>query len=420
MDLGATVGEGCRRLHDKLVRHVPAKTLEVDENWSIVGRHERRKLKTDPSWFGDQYTLFAIDPDTKLVPSYETGKRTLPTATRFMEDLHSRVDGKPQITFDGWDHWIEATRRTFGHRGAHVGTTVKEYQKACRADDTARGCGRVKSQKKTVIYGRPNQKRISTSKAERFNLTARMTDRRRTRLTNAYSKNLENHEASTGLHFFWYNFVRRHESLGTTPAVKAGIADHEWTVEEMTKAALAEMGAEAPEAKGRRRNFYQRKSHTLDADKPPPVRRAPVALPPTDDESWEEAEAPREARRATQSRGGERGFVTLGALSSVGLAAVGVLATRPLDEAIHFEVFGLAVPGSALALGASIAGAALAHRRGRRDLAGAAASLAVGLGTGMLGRAAARRLPFLAPAPAGLSDSVRAPLWKRALRWIFG
>jgi len=123
----------------------------------------------------------------------------------------------PQITFDGWPHWIEATRRSFGHNGADVGCTVKEYQKGCSPDDIARGCGRVKSQTKTVIYGNPEQARISTSKAERLNLTSRMTDRRLTRLTNAYSKKVENHAASAGLHFFWYNFVRKHESLGTTP-----------------------------------------------------------------------------------------------------------------------------------------------------------------------------------------------------------
>jgi IS1 family transposase len=261
------------KLHDKLVQGLIGGVYEIDETWGYVGRHERRKLKTDPSWFGDQYTMFAMEADTKLVPSYQTGKRTLPVATRFMRDLRARVEGMPQLTFDGWPHWIEATRRTFGHEGAHVGMTVKEYQKECRPDDTSKGCGRVKSQKKTVVFGKPKQHRISTSKAERYNLTSRMTDRRLTRLTNGYSKKAKNHAASAALHVFWYNFVRVHETLGTTPAVSAGIAAHEWTIEEMAHAALAEMGRENPEPKGTRPRRYQRKTHERDVVDPVIVRR---------------------------------------------------------------------------------------------------------------------------------------------------
>jgi len=91
--LGVTVVEGCQKLHDKIVRSVPGGVYEVDETWSFVGRHERRKTKDDPSWFGDQYHMFAMEADTKLVPSYQTGKRTLPVATAFMKDFRSRVDG---------------------------------------------------------------------------------------------------------------------------------------------------------------------------------------------------------------------------------------------------------------------------------------------------------------------------------------
>lgn len=317
--LGVTVGEGCKKLHDKLVHNVPGGTYEIDETWGYVGRHERRKLPTDPKEFGDQYTMFAMEADTKFVPSFKTGKRTLPVATAFMADLRARVDGKPQLTVDGWPHWVEATRRTFGHNGAHVGMTVKEYQKECHADDTSRGCGRVKSQDKTVIYGNPDQAKISTSKAERFNLTQRMSDRRLTRLTNAYSKKVENHGASAGLHYFYYNFVRVHESLGTTPAVKAGVADHEWTVEEMTQAALAEMGEGNPPPKGTRPRRYERKTHEQDVEdlvlhprppsgvhRAPRAPRAPRAASAEQDTAAEPPRAPRARRASTREANAEQ------------------------------------------------------------------------------------------------------------------
>jgi hypothetical protein len=454
--LGVTVGEGCKRLHDKFVRHLPAGTLEIDETWGFVGRHERRKLKSDPPWFGDQYHMFALDKDSKLVPSYKTGKRTLPVATVFMKDLRARVDGKPQVTVDGWPHWVEALRRSFGHNGVNAGMTVKEYQKACPPDGTARACGRVKSQTKSVIYGKPIQKFISTSRAERFNLTSRMTDRRLTRLTNAFSRKATNHAASADLHYFWYNFVRRHEAIGTTPAVKAGITDHEWTLAEMTKAALAEMGADTPERDPTLPRKYQRKTHTRDMDDPTPppeIPRTPCAPTPrkrarklapptgcTDDPATcpcSECATARASRdmvfpgEPTAEDNQEdavdvptapvpsRGIVPLTVVAHVGLAVVGVLAVRTLD-AVQIRAFGRDVPASGVALGATVAGGALAYGLGRRDIARGAAALAVGLGTGMLGREATRGWLAAAPAPAALSSGARDPLWKRALRWVVG
>lgn len=136
MRLGATVGEGCQKLHDRLVHDVHTGPIEVDETWNFVGRHERRKQPNDPKSWGDQYTLFALDADSKLVPSYVTGKRELGTATTFMRDLHSRVAGKPQVSVDGWPHWIESLRRSFGYQGVDAGSIVKEYQKECAGDST--------------------------------------------------------------------------------------------------------------------------------------------------------------------------------------------------------------------------------------------------------------------------------------------
>ena len=123
--------------------------------------------------------------------------------------------------------------------------------------------GRVKSEKKTVIYGSPDPSLISTAGAERLNLTTRMHQRRLTRLTNAYSKKTTNLRAAVGLHFFHYNFVRVHDSLKTTPAVEAGLTKHEWSLEEMIRAALEAMGEELTEVKPSSRRRYQRKTHTL-------------------------------------------------------------------------------------------------------------------------------------------------------------
>ena len=512
INLGVVVGEGCKRLHDKLVRHIPGGVYELDERWGIVGKHERRKLKTDPEEWGDIYTHFAVDADTKLVPAYRTGKRTLGSATTFLKDLRERVDGKPQITVDGWPHWVEALRRSFGHRGVDAAMTVKEYQKECKVGDPAKDCGRVKSQKRIVIYGNPDPKRISTSKAERLNLTARMTDRRLTRLTNAHSKKAENHAASADLHAFWYNFVRVHETLGTTPAVAAGLAERPWTIEEMTQAALAEVGADNQAPKATRPRRYQRKTHTVDADyvvtppmvtppvasaspelaptprapRPraptastapevaaPPPARAPkepakrarkAAPPPTPKEKapqkararWKPGDRPESnctglatgctcsecatARAAMtlpdapeelptpeaapappkRDRSGERGVATVEAMAYVGVAAVGVLAVRRLDDAVKIQAFGRAVPASGVALGAAVGGALVAHALGSRKATGAAVALAVGLGTGMAGRAATRPLLARAPALEAVSGAEGDSRWKRALRWVFG
>jgi IS1 family transposase len=240
MKLGADVGRACLVLHARLVRGVPAALLECDEVWAYVGRHERRKLPKDPAEWGDNYTMFAIDPVSKLVPSFLTGPRDLATATAFACDLRSRIVGKPQISIDGWPSWPEAFRRAFGWSGCNLGVCIKEYENDNDARDPARkySPGRVKSVTKRAALGCPDEGSISTALAERLNLTTRMSMRRLTRLTNAYSKKRENLVAAVGLHFMHYNFVRVHEAIGTTPAVAAGIADAPWSLDELVGAAL--------------------------------------------------------------------------------------------------------------------------------------------------------------------------------------
>lgn len=261
--LAFTLGLGCMELHKKLVTDVRPAYLELDEIWTYCAVHEKRKLKTDPKTWGDAYTMFALDIDTKLVPAYVTGKRTLGTATRFMKDLRARVRGKPQISVDAWPDWIEAVRRAFGHTGCHLGTIVKEYARKKDIHDPARrySPSRIKSIKKTKVYGHPEDEMISTAMAERVNMTSRMHSRRLTRLTNGYTKKQDRLIAAIGLHFMWYNFVRVHETTGKTPAVMAGLAKEAWTIAELTRAALEEMG-EMNEPKSERTR-YRRKTHNV-------------------------------------------------------------------------------------------------------------------------------------------------------------
>ena len=240
MKLGVIVGLGCLALHDRLIRGVRMATGEVDEVWAFVGRHEKRKRPTDPAEWGDNYTFFAIDAVSKIVPAYFTGRRDLNDATAFMVDLRKRVVGKPQLSVDGWIHWPEAVRRGFGSRGCDLGLVSKEYQNEPDHDDPVRRYtpGRVKWMEKRAILGSPDMDTTSTSIAERLNLTSRMGQRRITRLTNAYSKKRENLRAAVALHFAHYNLVRVHETLGTPPAVAAGIVAAPWSIAELVRAAL--------------------------------------------------------------------------------------------------------------------------------------------------------------------------------------
>lgn len=281
MKLGVTVGLACLALHARLVKGVQMALGEVDEVWAFVGRHARRMLAHDPPEWGDHYTMFAIDPVTKLVPAYLTGRRDLDTATRFACDLRARTVGKPQITVDGWPHWPEAFRRAYGWAGVDLGIVQKEYENDQSPQDPARrySPGRVKWQRKKPALGCPREDLMSTSIAERLNLTTRMEQRRLTRLTTAYSKKPENLRAALGLHFMHYNYVRVHESLKTTPAVAAGLASAPWSLAELVTAALEEV-----------------ERSKVPPTPPEPPSPAPVPPPPVEDaplptwDGWREME----------------------------------------------------------------------------------------------------------------------------------
>lgn len=239
MRLGLHVGQGCANLHDKLFRDLAPKVVEVDEVWSFIHKKQKRLKPKDPEIWGDQYTFIGMDADQKAIISYLIGKRNGPNTATFALDLRKRVTTSPQITSDGWAPYVDSIKAAFGPN-ADYAMLIKKYEVDCGVEAKRRySAADVVDTNKIIVSGSPDVDRISTSFIERQNLTTRMMMRRCTRLTNAFSKKLENHQAAFSLYVAHYNLVRRHETLGMTPAVAVGVVDHEWTTEELISEALA-------------------------------------------------------------------------------------------------------------------------------------------------------------------------------------
>lgn len=221
MRLMVRVGEACSGLLDREMRDLGCKHLQLDEIWCYVGKKQRRLRETDdPSQKGDFWTFVALDTETKLVPAYRVGKRDGETTRAFVGDLASRLSGRVQLSTDMMEAYVEAVERGFG-ADVDYGRLVKHYEAE------PMGPGRysppkVTSTTRETVMGTPRH--ICTSHVERQNLTMRMSMRRFTRLTNAFSKKIENLRAAVSLHFAHYNLVRVHRSLRVTPAMQAGIA----------------------------------------------------------------------------------------------------------------------------------------------------------------------------------------------------
>jgi IS1 family transposase len=238
MRLGVRIGEGCADLLDGMMRDLPCKRLELDELWAFVGKKQRHVRETDDaSRVGDQWTWVAIDAETKLVPTFMTGKRDADAANAFIKDLAARLRYRVQVTTDGLRTYVEPIASAFGPDGVDYAQLHKTYEVE------AAGPGRysppkVTGTEKTPIFGFPVEELVSTSYVERQNLTMRMGIRRFTRLTNAHSKKLENHGAAVALHFAHYNLVRVHQTLRCTPAMAAGVASTVWSMDELLDATL--------------------------------------------------------------------------------------------------------------------------------------------------------------------------------------
>ena len=232
MRLLVKVGTGCEKLMDQQMRNLTCKRIEMDEIWTFVGKKQRHlQPSDDPKRTGDVWTFVALDADTKIVPAYKVGERTVPVATEFVADLSSRLANRIQLSSDALRAYVDATERAFG-ANVDYGQIVKSYEAE------AIGPGRyspphVVATKRTILTGAPNMAHISTSLIERQTLTMRMSMRRFTRLTNAFSKKFENLKAAVGLHFAHYNFVRIHKTLRTTPAIAAGVTSQLWSLQDL-------------------------------------------------------------------------------------------------------------------------------------------------------------------------------------------
>jgi IS1 family transposase len=228
------VGNGCAKLMDEQMRELRCRRIEVDEIWAYVGKKQRHMtVRDDPRRLGDQYTFVALDPQSKLVPAYRIGERDLPTATAFLADLSDRLANRVQLSSDALAAYVDATERAFG-ADVDYGQIVKFYE----AEPVGRGRyspPHVVGAERSVIVGNPDQAHISTSLIERQNLTMRMSMRKFTRLTNAFSKKIENLRAAVSLHFAHYNFVRVHRSLRVTPAMEAGVSDRLWSLNDLVE-----------------------------------------------------------------------------------------------------------------------------------------------------------------------------------------
>ena len=231
---------------DDRLRNLSCTRLEVDEIWSFVYAKQKNveRAKGAPAEAGDVWTWTAICADTKLVPSWRIGDRSAATGVDFMDDLRKRLRNRVQLTSDGHRPYLIAVEEAFGG-DVDYAMLIKEYGPG---DDDAKQAhrryshGTVNGVERIIVQGSLNLDLISTSYVERNNLTMRMSMRRFTRLTNAFSKKLENHAAQVALHFWYYNFCRKHQTLKTTPAVAAGVTRHAMDLVDLVN----RMDAEAP------------------------------------------------------------------------------------------------------------------------------------------------------------------------------
>ena len=231
----ADIGQACADYQDKTLRNLKCKRLQCDELWSFCYAKEKNvpEDKKGQFGYGDVWTWAAICADSKLVPSWIVGNRDAETASIFMEDLASRFSHRIQLTTDGHRAYLDAVEGAFGC-DIDYAMLVKTYESS--QEETRYSPAVCTSCERKPIMGHPDPDHISTSFVERSNLSIRMGTRRFTRLTNAFSKKIENHAAAVALYFMHYNFVRVHQSLRVTPAMEAGLADHVWSVKEMLEA----------------------------------------------------------------------------------------------------------------------------------------------------------------------------------------
>ena len=226
-------GKVCADLHDEMVQGVTASRIQCDEIWSFTYAKQKNvaAAKAAPQEAGDTWTWTALDSDSKLIVSWLVGGRDGEYAIEFMDDLHSRLANRVQLTTDGHKAYLEAVEGAFGG-DVDYAQLIKLYGEAPEAQKRYSPAACVGARKRRV-EGNPDPKAVSTSHVERQNLTMRMHMRRFTRLTNAFSKKFENHMHMVALYTVWYNFIRIHKTLRVTPAMEAGLSDTVWDMEDL-------------------------------------------------------------------------------------------------------------------------------------------------------------------------------------------
>ena len=250
-------GKACAAYHDHYVRDVRASRIQVDEIWSFTYAKQKNvpTAKNAPEGAGDTWTWTAIDADSKLIVSYLVGGRDAEYAMWFMDDLRERLANRVQLTSDGHKAYLEAVEGAFG-AGVDYAQLVKIYGQPVGESKVERrySPGECCGTRKFRVEGNPDINHVSTSYVERQNLTMRMHMRRFTRLTNGFSKKIENHAAAVALHMMYYNYVRIHKTLRVTPAMAAGLTDRLWDIDDIVTL------VEARDAEPKRPKTYKKRS----------------------------------------------------------------------------------------------------------------------------------------------------------------
>ena len=229
----ADAGRACSIYQDETFHNLACKRLQCDEIWSFVGCKDRNlNGNSSDRGRGSVWTWTAIDADTKLVPCWYVGARDAGAAWQFMHDLKARLANRVQLTTDSHKAYMSAVDDAFGN-DIDCAQLVKLYGAPSIATEMRYSPAVCMGTRTSLMTGEPDPEHVSTSFVERANLTMRMGMRRFTRLTNAFSKKVENHEHAVALHFMHYNFCRIHQSLRVTPAMQAGITNHVWELHEI-------------------------------------------------------------------------------------------------------------------------------------------------------------------------------------------
>ncbi|MGH3036488.1 MAG: IS1 family transposase [Gaiellaceae bacterium] len=253
------LGTVCSVYQDRVMRDLPCERIQCDEIWAFVYSKQKNVPPEKRGEAGDVWTWVAMDSDTRLVPTFHIGPRELGSAVVFMKDLASRLRNRVQLTTDGHPAYLRAVPEAFG-TDVDYAMLVKQYgneadQKRPEKRYSPSVCIAADP---VTINGKPELEHISTSHIERLNLTMRMSMRRYTRLTNAFSKKVENLAAAVSLHFMHYNFCRVHATLGQTPAMAAGLTDHVWPLSELI--GLLEEAERVPVKRGRYAKTRERRA----------------------------------------------------------------------------------------------------------------------------------------------------------------